>query len=124
MATRQKVVIKTRKNDLLSVISRHQYLLVFAFTFLVFANSVFNNYNMDDELVTQNHRLTSQGIKAIPEILASPYYSDERGNKYEYRPVVLISFALEHELLGENPHISHFINLLLYALMCICLLKV
>ncbi|MEA3444845.1 MAG: tetratricopeptide repeat protein, partial [Bacteroidota bacterium] len=33
-----------------------------------------------------------------------------------YRPLSLITFAVEYELFGENPHISHFINILLYAL--------
>lgn len=71
---------------------------------------------MDDELVTRDHHLTSQGISAIPKIFGSPYYSDAAGNYYGYRPVVLASFAIEHALLGEDPQIGHGINVLLYAL--------
>ncbi len=65
---------------------------------------------MDDELVTKNHRLTSKGIAAIPEIFASPYYQDDAGYSYEYRPVVLASFAIEHDIFGENPQWSHFLE--------------
>lgn len=93
-------------------------LLVFVFSFLIYANSIFNDYNMDDELVTRNHRLTSKGISAIPEILTSPYYQDKAGYEYEYRPMVLISFAIEKSFIGEGPSRSHFINVLLYSFMC------
>lgn len=92
--------------------------IVFFAALLVYANTISNDYNLDDELVTRNHRLTSQGISAIPEIISSYYYEDKFGHRYDYRPVVHICFALEHELFGESPHISHLINTLLYAVMC------
>ena len=94
-------------------------IIIFSFSALLYFNSVFNDYNMDDELVTQNHRLTSKGISAIPEIFTSPYYEDKAGYKYEYRPIVLASFAIEHSLFGEHAWISHSINVLLYALLCL-----
>lgn len=98
--------------------------VIFAFTFLLFFNSISNEYAMDDELVTINHRLTSKGIAAIPEIFTSPYYEDAAGYSFEYRPVVLASFAIEHSFFGENPHVSHFWNVLLYALSCVLLFRV
>lgn len=98
--------------------------LVFVFAFALFANSIPNNYNLDDELVTLNHRLTSKGISAIPEIFRSPYYKDEHGYSYEYRPVGLTSFAIEHQFFGDNPHVSHFFNVFLYALCCVLLYQV
>lgn len=100
------------------------YAVISVFSFSIYANSIFNNYNLDDELVTENHRLTKDGISAIPSILTEPYYKDKSGYSYEYRPVVLISFAVEHSLFGENPHISHFINVLLYSLLCVLLFYV
>ena len=95
-------------------------LFLFFFTFLLYSNSIFNDYNLDDELVTRHHLLTSQGIKAIPKIFSTPYYSSE-GTAYEYRPVVLTSFAIENQVFGENPQTSHFINVLLYALSILVL---
>jgi tetratricopeptide (TPR) repeat protein len=97
--------------------------VVFAFSALLYFNTIPNNYNMDDELVTINHRLTSKGLNAITEIFTEPYYKDKLGYSYEYRPVVLLSFAIEHQFLGESPHISHFFNVLFYALLCVLLLK-
>lgn len=95
--------------------------LIFTVSFLVFANGISNDYNLDDELVTQNHRLTSQGISAIKQIFTEPYYKDNMGYSYEYRPMVLLSFALEHEFFGENPHLSHFFSVLFYAFLCVLL---
>ena len=107
-----------------SFLGRHlPEVIVFCFALLLYANSIGNNYNLDDELVTRNHKLTAQGILAIPEIFSSPYYTDEAGYSYEYRPVVLASFAIEHQFFGDNPHVSHFINLLLYALCCLVLYR-
>jgi tetratricopeptide (TPR) repeat protein len=97
--------------------------VVFAFSALLYLNTIPNKYNMDDELVTINHRLTSKGLSAITEIFTEPYYKDKLGYSYEYRPVVLFSFAIEHQFLGESPHISHFFNVLFYALLCVLLLK-
>lgn len=89
--------------------------LLAIFVFVLYGNTINHSYNLDDQLVTQNHRLTSKGVSAIPEIFTSPYYEDEQGYSYEYRPVVLTSFAIENSLFGENPKVSHLINLLLYA---------
>lgn len=99
------------------------YWLVFLFSLLLYGNTFFNAYNLDDELVTLNHRLTSKGISAIPEIITSPYYQDDAGYSYEYRPLVLISFAVEHQLFGDNPTISHVFNFLLYFLSLFFLFK-
>lgn len=94
------------------------------FTILLYGNSVMNGYNLDDELVTRNHPLTSQGLKAIPEILISPYYKDNMGYAYDYRPIVHISFAIEHQLFGESAFLSHTVNLILYVICCLFLYHV
>lgn len=99
--------------------TKWMYWLLALLTFFIYANSINNGYNLDDEIVTNNHPLTSQGIKAIVEIFTSPYYKDDMGYSYGYRPIVHVSFAIEHELFGENPQVSHFFNVLLYALSVI-----
>ena len=98
-------------------------LIIVAFALLLYSNSLLNGYNMDDELVTRNHRLTSKGITAIPEIFSSPYYQDEAGYAYEYRPVPIATFAIEHSLFGDNVFIGHLANCLLYAFLCYGLFK-
>ena len=99
-------------------------IVVLSFTFMLYFVSLSNGYNMDDELVTINHRLTSQGLSALPAIFTSPYYQDAMGYSYEYRPMVLASFAIEHQFFGESPFVSHFFNLLLYVLLGVLFFKV
>ena len=81
--------------------------------------TILNDYNLDDNLVTQNHRLTSKGISAIPEIYRSPYYQDDMGYSYGYRPTTLASFAIEKSLFGESATVSHAVNLALYLATCL-----
>ena len=41
-----------------------------------------------------------------------------------YRPFSLVTFAIEHQIAeGDNPFISHLINILLYSLLCFILYK-
>lgn len=100
---------------------KHWGIVVFILAVLLYINTIPNFYNMDDELVTINHRNTSRGFSGIKEIFSEYYYEDVMGYKYEYRPIVHLSFAIEHELLGESPHTSHAVNVLLYAITCLLL---
>ena len=118
----KRIPTKTGSNSFFQ--KRRWEIIIFIFSILLYANSIPNEYNMDDELVTIQHRLTSKGVSAIPEIITSTYYKDAAGYAYEYRPVVLITFAVEHQLFGDNAHVSHFFNVLLYGLCCILLFRV
>lgn len=99
-------------------LERFYPLLVFLFAVLLYVNTIPNAYNLDDELVTKNHRTTSKGFGGISAIFSGFYYEDEMGYKYGYRPVTQLTFAIEHELLGESPQISHTINVILYGALC------
>ncbi len=90
--------------------------LIAIITFFVFANTFKNGYNLDDNLVTQNHPLTSKGLSTVKEIFTRTYYQDESGNAFGYRPIVHLSFAFENALFGESPAVSHFFNVVLYVL--------
>jgi len=97
----------------------HLYILIFlaAFCFLLYANTIPNDYSLDDELVTWTNPQVSKGIKALPEIFTTFYYQAS-GNvgtiAFGYRPLAKATFAIERSIFGVNPHISHFINILLY----------
>lgn len=118
---------KEQKTKAVPFLKRFQYHLVLLYAFLLYANTIPNQFNLDDELVTTTdeqypHRLTSKGLGVIPEIFAEPYYKDASGYAYDYRPVVLTTYAIERGITGGNVHVSHFINTLLYALLCLVLL--
>lgn len=92
------------------------YLLILL-SFVLYGNSIFNNYAIDDNYVTKGY--VEKGIAGIPEILTNRYGIKEANVELDYRPIALISFAIEYQFFGESPHISHFINVLLYALCLI-----
>ena len=97
-------------------------ILIVVLCFVVYGNSIPNHYSMDDELVSYNNQRVMQGLKAIPGIWTSFYAEGKL--KYEYRPVVKTTFAIENQFFGQNPHISHFINILFYALTVLILYKI
>jgi hypothetical protein len=97
------------------------YIVLGIIVFLVFGNTLSNGYNMDDNLVTQHHRLTSkESDSSFLSIFTEPYYKDDMGYSYGYRPLVTLSFAIEHQLFDESAKVSHFFNLLIYT--CVVLL--
>ncbi|HLS70689.1 MAG TPA: hypothetical protein VK027_03430 [Chitinophagaceae bacterium] len=106
----KKVLITWKENKYL-----HLFFLIIV-SFLAFYPILNNGYNLDDELVTIQHVFTSKGWEGITDIWKNPYYSDNMGYSYGYRPTVLTSFAIEHALFGESAQIGHAIQLLLYLL--------
>ncbi len=100
------------------IVTKKYYFIILIFTFLFYGNSIKNNYSFSDYYIVNEQ--TTKGISAIPEIFTSRYFSQNKIN-YGYRPIVKATFALEHSLFGKSPHISHFINVLLFALLGILL---
>lgn len=93
--------------------------------FLLYGNSIKNNYALDDNYITatspQNPNPKIQnGLKGIPEIFTSRYIESNQ-QSFEYRPMVLTTFAIEYQFFGSNPQISHFVNVSIYALTCVLL---
>ncbi|MFZ4520134.1 MAG: tetratricopeptide repeat protein [Bacteroidales bacterium] len=103
--------------------NRYFILSFFLFAILLYGNTIFNKYAVDDNLVT-NNQLVRQGFKALPQIFSSRYFS-QQGNvgstSTEYRPVVKATFAVEYQLWGEKPGVSHGLNILLYWALSIIL---
>lgn len=110
---------------------RYSQLIILLLTFILYGNTLKNQYALDDELNTHLNQQVARGFGAIPEILTSVYYQEE-GNtgklSFGYRPVAKVTFAIEAGLFGSNPKLllmaSHFINILLYALTLMILLRV
>lgn len=65
------------------------------------------------------------GFAGIPSMLKTFYwqgYWDQ--NSGVYRPLSMITFAVEYQFFKDNPHVSHFISVLLYALTIVLLFHV
>lgn len=96
----------------------YNYFVIAVLTLLIYGQSIGYKFNMDDELVTVGNERVEKGFDGIKEILKGYYYEDDMGYKYGYRPVSQITFAIEYQLFGENPHFSHFVNVALYIFIC------
>jgi tetratricopeptide (TPR) repeat protein len=103
--------------NLANISNKKAFILITILSFIVFGNSIKNDYSLDDHLVIKNHPYTTKGIKGIKDIFTHYSFLEYR-NKYAYRPILLTTFAIEYQFFGENPHVSHFISILLYALVC------
>ncbi|MFZ4546386.1 MAG: tetratricopeptide repeat protein [Bacteroidales bacterium] len=85
--------------------------------FLLYFNTVFNDYALDDRAVIQENKFTKQGIAGIPTLLTTFYWAGFWGdNAGLYRPLSMVTFAVEWQFFPNNPHVGHVTNILLYAL--------
>lgn len=94
--------------------------------FGVYARTLGGSFLWDDtHLILENERLTS--VRYLGDILTSDFWQTGtgRGNPGEmdvsklgyYRPVVTLSYFMEHHLWGNRPFGYHLVNLLLYTAM-------
>jgi tetratricopeptide (TPR) repeat protein len=101
------------KDSVLST-NRWIYLILFFSAFVIYGNTVFNKYSFDDGYIIENVNV-QKGILGIPSILTNPYF-ENKTITFDYRPITLITFAIEYQFFKQNPAISHFINILLFAI--------
>lgn len=101
-------------------------LVLVLLVFIVYGNGLRNGYAMDDEYFTNGgtsplNDHIREGFGGIPAIFKSRTFFGEDGGGSSYRPVAAATFAVEYALAGENPRVSHFISLLLYAVILVLL---
>lgn len=97
--------------------------LIIGLCFLIYGNSLTNDYSFDDEYVIVNNKKVAEGFSGISKLFKSRYIESSTQN-YGYRPVTLTTFAIEYGLFGAKPFVSHFINLALYILTCLLIFKI
>lgn len=104
--------------------------ILFGFAVLLYANTLINQYTLDDRMMITENAFTKKGFAGIGEILTHDSFVGFIGeNKNQlaggrYRPLSHITFALEYGLIGFKPFIGHLINVLLYAFACLLIYKV
>ncbi|MFN3403962.1 MAG: tetratricopeptide repeat protein [Cytophagaceae bacterium] len=103
-----------------------QLLILLILAFGVYFNTTFNEYTLDDEAVITGNRLVKKGIDGIPSLVSHHlfYGSSEHNPGLSsglYRPLPLTTFALEYEIFGKAPHISHLLNVILFCLIVLAL---
>lgn len=118
---------KAEKNLEQKALNKKIYFIILALTFLLYGNTLTNDYALDDAIVITQNQFTKEGISGISDIVSTEFFTGFFGRQKNlvaggrYRPLSVVTFALEYEFFGQNPFISHFINVLLYALTGILL---
>ncbi|MCX7954912.1 MAG: hypothetical protein N3A01_06950 [Bacteroidales bacterium] len=103
------------------------FILIVILSFIFYGNTILNNYAVDDIVVITKNSYTQQGIKGIPKILTNSMFAGFYGEKKDfliggrYRPFSQITFAIEHEIFGNNPHVNHFFNVFYFAILNVVL---
>src|SRR5690349_8633480 len=98
-------------------------LLCAVFALILYANSFGHGFVGDDDTVIAKNKITTQGIKAFPEIIVSPYRKGFWDRKESlYRPMSILLFAAEWQA-SESPALFHVMNVLLFALTVFVMMK-
>ena len=87
-----------------------QALLVFAVTVAAHSSSLWNHYALDDQLLIQRNVSVLRGLAGLGEIFTShiyeSYFESVQGDALpanrHYRPVLVLTFALEQSLFGPT----------------------
>jgi hypothetical protein len=100
--------------------ARLHILLICLAGLLIYSHTIGNDYALDDGIVLLENRYTLQGIKGIPALLTRDSFAGFLGEEKallaggRYRPLSLVSFAVEYAIFGKNPALSHAFNIFFY----------
>ena len=120
-ATRNWPDLSSYKIPMIASISA--ILVALALSFIQYSQSIPYEFVLDDKIVISENNFVKKGIGGMGDILMTEGFVGYFGEQKDlipgarYRPLSLITFALEYEIFGGlNSKASHFINILLYAL--------
>ncbi len=81
---------------------------------VAYANGMTGTFSYDDKaIIRDNPRIHSP--QRVGEIFSTPYFGGPRGSGTAYRPVLLLSYAVQWWVHGRVPEAFHFVNVLLHA---------
>src|SRR6185436_20018603 len=97
--------------------------VIFLFSFLIGIKTLRHSFTLDDEIYYSGNKIAQKGMAGIKDMFTKGSTSGfkQTGKKDLYRPVVMLSFGIEKNLFNNNPHASHFVQILLYACSCMLL---
>ncbi len=92
-------------------------LILAALSFLIYANTLQNDYALDDATVITQNSIVKKGFAGIPELLTTPRLKgfEQSNDKESYRPVPMVTHAIEYQLFENSPATGHFFNIVFFA---------
>lgn len=103
-------------------------LVILLLSVALYFRSFSYGFALDDTIVYEENKFVAKGFKGIWDILSKESFTGyfDKQQDYvagaRYRPLSLVSFAIEHQIWGKKPGMAHIINILIYALCGIVLL--
>jgi tetratricopeptide (TPR) repeat protein len=97
-------------------------LALIAVCILLYGNTLYNEYCLDDAIVITKNSVTQRGFAGIPDHLTHDYVYGFFNRPFNsalspWRPLSLLTFSLEVGFFGmDKPWIGHLVNVLLYTL--------
>ncbi len=88
----------------------------FVFAFILYGNTLTNEFALDDLPQIVNNKFVQQGLGGISQIMTTDYWSGSGVSLGYYRPLSLITFAIEKAAYNNNPLMMHLVNVIFYAL--------
>ncbi|MEI7596262.1 MAG: tetratricopeptide repeat protein [Bacteroidota bacterium] len=116
-------------NPVIDIVLKWQTLIVFLFGVMLYANTLSFDYTLDDRLMIFENKFTKEGVKGLGKIMSTDAFVGFFGENKNlltggrYRPLTHIMFALEWQIFGKNPFVGHLVNILLYGLLGIVILR-
>lgn len=93
-------------------------LIIFFSAFILYVNTFSHEYAWDDKIVVEKNQRVQKGISGIPDLFVK-YNSQYQYDKYGYRPITLVSLAIEYQIAPGNAHFSHFMNVFYFSILCV-----
>ncbi|MEI8202899.1 MAG: glycosyltransferase family 39 protein [Bacteroidota bacterium] len=123
--TKETTILKGFFNS----VSNQNYILI-GVCFLLYFNTLFFNYTLDDRMLISENQFTKNGVSGLSSIFTNDAFTGFFGTKKNlveggrYRPLTHAMFALEFQVFGLNPFIGHFINIILYTILILLIFKI
>jgi len=130
---KQAINVKNLKNSFAERFfsdTKWPYVIIFILSLILYGNTLTLQYALDDRLLITENEFTKKGTDGLKDIMTNDSFVGFFGKKKNlltggrYRPLSQLMFAVEYQFFGLNPFIGHLLNVLLYGLACMVLLKV
>ncbi len=90
--------------------NRTKYIIIFLLTFILYGNTLFHEYALDDALVITENEYTLSGFEGINDLFTHEFFSgffDEKNKSLvaggRYRPLSMVTFAVEWQIIMGSP---------------------
>jgi len=89
---------------------------------VLYGNTLLNGFALDDKAVITENRFTQKGFAGIKDLVTHEhFYGYNNAITGLYRPLPLITHAVEYEFFGKSALTGHLVNIILYMLVCLAL---